>query len=174
MSRSGQRLEKTPEATFLRELDEENTNLRDALQQSVIVANSLGGEATVGPLRRCASSTTSSTIRTTDTTARKEGPNCSTFGDGEGRPAGRPTSQSSLSVHVWDCPRGLHPLPKVEVSIPFSRGSRPELDSSMDRPRLQAHARARATMDPVSQVIRRALADVTLSRGRDARCPWRR
>ena len=37
MSRIGQRLEKTPEATFLRELDEENTNLRDALQQSVIV-----------------------------------------------------------------------------------------------------------------------------------------
>ena len=30
MSRIGQRLEKTPEATFLRELDEENTNLRDA------------------------------------------------------------------------------------------------------------------------------------------------
>lgn len=43
MSRSGQRLEKTPEATFLRELDEENTNLKHALQQSVIVANSLGG-----------------------------------------------------------------------------------------------------------------------------------
>ena len=32
MSRIGQKLEKTPEATFLRELDEENTNLRDAGQ----------------------------------------------------------------------------------------------------------------------------------------------
>jgi hypothetical protein len=31
VSRIGQRLEKTPEATFLPELDEKNTNLRDAL-----------------------------------------------------------------------------------------------------------------------------------------------
>jgi hypothetical protein len=32
-----------PEATYLRESDEENTKLRDALQQAVIVTNSLAG-----------------------------------------------------------------------------------------------------------------------------------
>jgi hypothetical protein len=38
-----ERLEGSPQATFLRESTEENTSLRDALQQAVIVTQSLGG-----------------------------------------------------------------------------------------------------------------------------------
>ena len=58
--------------------------------------------------------------------------------------------------------RTATPSPAQSRSIdPLFGRVETELDSSMDRPRLQAHARARATMDPVSQVVRRALADVT-------------
>lgn len=38
-----ERLEQSPEAVFLNESEEENTRLRDALEQAVIVTNSLGG-----------------------------------------------------------------------------------------------------------------------------------
>lgn len=38
-----ERLEQSPEAEFLRDSEEENTSLRDAIQQAVIVTNSLGG-----------------------------------------------------------------------------------------------------------------------------------
>lgn len=38
-----ERIEGSPQAEFLRESEEENTSLRDALQQAVVVTNSLGG-----------------------------------------------------------------------------------------------------------------------------------
>lgn len=38
-----ERVEQSPEAVYLREQDEENTRMRDALQRAVVVTNSLGG-----------------------------------------------------------------------------------------------------------------------------------
>jgi hypothetical protein len=38
-----EQLEGSPEATFLTESEEENTTLHDAMQQAVIVTNSLAG-----------------------------------------------------------------------------------------------------------------------------------
>jgi hypothetical protein len=43
VARIGLRLENAPQAEFLREAEEENTRLRDALQQAVIITNSLAG-----------------------------------------------------------------------------------------------------------------------------------
>jgi hypothetical protein len=43
VARIGLQLENTPQAEFLHEAEEENTRLRDALQQAVIVTNSLAG-----------------------------------------------------------------------------------------------------------------------------------
>jgi hypothetical protein len=43
VARIGERLEGTPQAEFLQDAEEENTRMRDALQQAVIVTNSLAG-----------------------------------------------------------------------------------------------------------------------------------